>query len=117
MVIADDAPDVRMLLKTVLEEEGFDVVGEARNGQEAIELGKREKPDVLLLDLSMPVMDGLEALPQIVGDSPHTAVLVLSGFVSEEVRARVRGLGATDCFEKGTDLDGLLAKIRAACGD
>lgn len=115
VVVVDDAPDVRMLLHTILEEEGFAVVGEGRNGTEAVELARSEQPDVMLLDLSMPVMDGLEALPQVREASPATAVLVLSGFVNEEVRTKVSDLGAAGCVEKGTDLPGLLAAVRDHC--
>lgn len=115
VVVVDDAPDVRILLRAVLEEEGVAVVGEARNGTEAIDVARREKPDVTLLDLSMPVMNGLEALPLVVEASPETAVVVLSGFVDDDVRGRVVGLGASACVEKGTNLDGLLAAVRDLC--
>lgn len=115
VVVVDDAPDVRSLLRTVLEGEGFEVVGEARNGQEAIDVAGTEHPDLMVLDLSMPVMDGLEALPGIVSASARTSVVVLSGFVSPEIRVKVDELGATACVEKGAKLDELLAVLRELC--
>lgn len=117
VLIADDAPDVRMLLRTVIEAEGFDVVGEARNGVEAVEMAGAEGPDVILLDLSMPVMDGLEAMPAILEAKPATRIIVLSGFVSAEVKDRVSSLGAAACIEKGARLDELLATLRGLCLD
>ena len=64
LVIADDVPPLRSLPRRVLERSGaFDVVGEAANGEEAIALARRHRPDLVLLDVSMPVMSGLEALP------------------------------------------------------
>lgn len=113
--IADDAPDVRMLLRTILEEEGFTVVGEARNGAEAVDLAREEQPDVLLLDLSMPVMDGLEALPLVLDASSNTAVIVLSGFVNADVSQKVIALGAAACVEKGINLAGLVQTVREHC--
>ena len=115
VAIADDAPDVRMLLRTILEEEGFTVVGEARNGVEAVELAETEQPDVMLLDLSMPVMDGLEALPLIRDASPDTAVIVLSGFVNPDVNQKVTDLGAAACVEKGINLAGLVQTVKDLC--
>ena len=115
LIIADDAPDVRSLLRSVLEEAGFFVVAEARNGAEAVEIAGREEFDVMLLDLSMPVMDGLEALPLVVKAAPSSAVVVLSGFVNEDVRKKVAALGAADCVEKGMNLPVLIQTVRDVC--
>lgn len=117
IVIADDAPDVRVLLRTIVRERGFEVVGEAGNGVEAIEVAAAEHPDVVILDLSMPVMDGLEAMPRLVEAAPGTRVVVLSGFVNDDVRRKVLAMGAVACVEKGVRLDDLFEHLEAACAE
>src|SRR5207237_7080541 len=85
VLIADDVQDLRSMLRLALELSGrFTVVAEAMNGAHAVELATMYKPDLALLDLSMPALDGLEALPRILEASPATKVVVLSGF--EEAR-------------------------------
>src|SRR5438045_6828023 len=80
VVVADDFADMRHLVRLTLERSGrFQIVGEAANGAEAIALAKDLEPDILLLDLSMPVLSGMEALPRIREASPDTKVVVLSG--------------------------------------
>ena len=85
VLIADDVQDLRSMLRLALELSGrFTVVAEAMNGAHAVDLAAMYKPDLALLDLSMPTLDGLEALPRILEVSPETKVVVLSGF--EEAR-------------------------------
>src|SRR2546423_11695498 len=80
VVLADDFEDMRQLVRLSLERSGrFEVVGEAENGVEAIERATELQPDIFILDLSMPVLSGLEALPRIRAASPATKVVVLSG--------------------------------------
>src|SRR5437764_11942432 len=81
VLIADDVQDLRSMLRLALELSGrFAVVAEAMNGAHAVDLAAMYKPDLALLDLSMPTLDGLEALPRILQVSPETKVVVLSGF-------------------------------------
>ena len=81
IVLADDAEDIRFLFRVVLEAAGrFDVVGEATTGREAVDLARSLQPDVILLDLGMPEMGGLEALPLIKVASPTTQVVVVTAF-------------------------------------
>jgi DNA-binding NarL/FixJ family response regulator len=80
VLLCDDCVPVRELVRLVLELEGIEVVGEVGDGGAAIEEAGRCQPDVVLLDLSMPAMDGLEALPEICRAAPHAKVVVLSGF-------------------------------------
>ncbi len=80
VLIADDVQDLRSMLRLALELSGrFTVVAEAMNGAHAVDLAAMYKPDLALLDLSMPTLDGLEALPRILEVSPETKVVVLSG--------------------------------------
>ncbi len=102
VLIVDDTPDIRFLVRLVLDQDGrFEVVGEAGDGAEAIEAAGRLQPDVVLLDLAMPVMDGLEALPGICVQSPSSKVVVLSGFNASEMKAEAMSLGAASYLEKG----------------
>ena len=102
VLIADDVQDLRSMLRLALELSGrFTVVAEAMDGAHAVDLAAMYKPDLALLDLSMPALDGLEALPRILEASPDTKVVVLSGF--EEARmapVALRG-GAVAYLEKG----------------
>jgi signal transduction histidine kinase len=116
VVLADDTADLRSLVRTLLEREGFEVVGEAGDGNEAIELAARLQPDLLLLDLAMPALDGLEALPRIRSGSPRTKVVVLSGFQAAQVSEEAREGGAHAYIEKGTAPADLVATLRQVLG-
>lgn len=104
ILIADDAPDIRLLLKMYLTDTRLEVVGEATNGAEAVEMAGAEKPDAVILDLAMPVMDGLEAIPLIKQASPGTKIVVLSGFDADRMAERAIGLGAESYLQKGVAL-------------
>jgi DNA-binding NarL/FixJ family response regulator len=102
VVIADDVEDLRYLLKRALERDGrFSVVGLAANGREAVVQAAQQQPDLTLLDLSMPVMDGLEALPLIRSAVPECTVVVLSGFDAERMETAALDRGAAGYLVKG----------------
>ena len=108
VLVVDDVPDIRKLIRLTLERGGpFSVVGEAGDGAEAISEAARLQPDIVLLDLSMPVMDGLEALPEILAASPQSKVLVLSGFTAGEMSDEALKRGASAYMEKG----GIVGKL------
>ncbi len=112
MVLADDVPDLRYLFKTVLEETGvFEVVGEAGDGRETVELAKTHQPDLILLDVSMPVLDGMAALPLIHEASPNTKVVILSGFDEERLAELALAAGASAYLEKGIPADELITRL------
>lgn len=104
ILIADDAPDIRLLLKMYLTDTRLEVIGEATNGAEAVAMAGAEKPDAVILDLAMPVMDGLEAIPLIKQASPGTKIVVLSGFDADRIAERALGLGADTYLQKGVAL-------------
>ena len=79
-VVIDDTTDIRDLLRFALSRGGMDVVGEAGDGQAGVEVVREERPDVVLLDLAMPVMDGVEALPLIRELVPDAQIIVFSAF-------------------------------------
>jgi len=102
-VIVDDTPDLRLLLRITLEQDGdFRVVAEAENGLEGVRMVSELQPDLVLLDLAMPVMDGLEALPRIREVCPAARVVVLSGFEAETMAQRALSAGADGYLQKGT---------------
>ena len=102
VVLADDSGDVRDMLRMALEMDGrFDVVGEATNGQEAIHLVGDHRPDAIFLDLMMPVLDGLRAIPQIKAESPETKIIVLSVAAAHPSSSEAMDLGATAMIQKG----------------
>lgn len=103
VVLADDTDDLRLLIRMSLTP-AFDVVGEAADGRAAIELCARLQPDVILLDLSMPVVDGLEAIPEIRERSPGTKIAILSGYAAGQMEDIALAAGADRYVEKGTDL-------------
>lgn len=117
VVLADDIFDIRFLTRMVLERAGrFCVVGEAENGERAIDQVVALKPDVVLLDLAMPVMDGLAAIPYIRAGAPETKIIVLSGFEKNAMADEALRLGAVRCIQKGAHKDDLVREILDVCG-
>ena len=102
VVVADDVADMRFLLTRALESNGpFEVVGVAGTGGDAIAEATRHRPDLTLLDLEMPEMDGLEALPHIRAAVPDCTVVVVSGFEPERMAHKARERGAAGYLVKG----------------
>jgi DNA-binding NarL/FixJ family response regulator len=115
IAIVDDTPDVRLVVRLLLElDPELEVVAEAADGQGAIDIAVREHPDVMLLDLSMPVMNGLEALPHVLEASPSTAVLVFSGFRASALEHQAVAAGAVGYLQKGLPAEELRSRVREA---
>ena len=115
LLIADDHPVVRSGLKGMLESQpDFEVVGEAENGVEALSLAERLSPDVVLMDLRMPEMDGVTATKRIKATRPETNVLVLTTYESDADIFRAVEAGATGYMLKDTPREGLYNAVRAA---
>jgi DNA-binding NarL/FixJ family response regulator len=112
-VVVDDTPDIRMLTRLALElDGGIRVVAEAQNGREGIDVVEHHQPDVVVLDMAMPVMDGLEALPHMQRVSPGTRFLVVSGFDDATMAASVVEAGADGYLQKGAPPATLLERVR-----
>lgn len=112
VVIVDDSPELRGLVGARLRSSGlFDVVAEGGDGGEAMLLASEHEPDLVLLDTSMPVIDGLEAIPMILAVSPGTKVVVFTGFEGRGLAARARELGAVDFIEKSIPIDELPGRL------
>ena len=111
-VIVDDTEDVRLLFSMTLQIDGrFEVVGEARDGREAIELCRREQPDGILLDVMMPVLDGLAALPELRAACPEARIVMLSANDQADVVDRAMAAGADDWVTKASSLDRALEAL------
>lgn len=112
VAIVDDSEEVRQVFRAALEAGAFEVCAEAADGRAAVALAERIKPDIMLLDLSMPDMSGLEALPLIRAASPATRVVVLSGFGRRRYAQQASDLGASGFLEKHHPVDSLCARLR-----
>jgi DNA-binding NarL/FixJ family response regulator len=111
IVIADDVDALRRLLLRIFERDGrFEVVGEAQDGAEAVQLVEMLKPDLVILDLMMPEMSGLQASRQIREASPSTKIMILSGIAAEGV---IRDVGADGFLEKGASANEILAMVES----
>ena len=111
VVVVDDLEDVRFLHKLILRRGPFDVVAEGENGHDAVRLARDHQPHLMLLDLAMPHMDGLEALPHVRQASPGTRVVILSGFDADRMEPVARAQGAAAYVEKGTPPKVLLDEL------
>lgn len=116
VLLAEDNVPLRTLLRfAVASDERFDVVGEANDGIEALELLDEHDPDLLLLDLSMPVMDGLEVLEKLLHRT-RPVVAVLTGFDDPDLEQQVLQAGAAAYLTKGSAFDGLPERLAQLLG-
>ena len=117
VLVADDHPVVRQGLCTMLElEDDIEVVGRAANGEEAVQLALREHPDITLLDVQMPVLDGIEALRQIRAGDPEARVIVLTTYRNEDYIFPSLRAGARGYLLKDSSREDLAGAIRAVAG-
>lgn len=118
VVIVDDDSGVRRMVKIILSmEEDYEVVGEADDGARAVAISSELQPDVILLDLEMPGMDGLIAIPEIRLRAPSTRIAVLSSFPDPYTLADALQLGADTYLDKATSLKDLPVLLRALVED
>lgn len=114
VLLADDHRMLRDSLRRSLEEHGFDVVGEAADGAEAVRLTQSLRPDVVLMDVSMPGFDGVEATRQISRLTPRPQVVMLTMHADGDVMARAIQAGAVGYLVKDCSIDDVVATIRIA---
>lgn len=116
VVVADDADGVRELTCLLLEMDGdFHVVGRAKDGAEAIEVARGSHPDLVLLDVAMPVMDGIAALPQLRIEHPNARLVLFTGFRESSLENEARAAGADALIEKGVGVQTLVQRLRELC--
>lgn len=119
MLIADDHPVFRSGLRAIVDSsDDMTVVAEAENGAEAVELAAAHEPDLILMDLHMPVLGGIEATRQVLARSPNVRVLVLTMIERDDAVMAAMRAGARGYLVKGSDRDEVLRGVRAvAAGD
>jgi AmiR/NasT family two-component response regulator len=115
VVIAEDEAIIRMDLRETLEEEGYDVIGETGRGDQAVELVRGLQPDLAILDIKMPGMDGLEAA-RIINGEKICGVLMLTAFSQREVVEQARDAGALAFLVKPFQKSDLIPAIEVAMG-
>ncbi len=115
VVIAEDEAIIRLDLKETLEEEGYTVIGETGRGDQALELVRDLRPDLAILDVKMPGMDGLE-VAKVIGDERICGVLVLTAFSQREIIEQARDAGALAYLVKPYQKSDLIPAIEVAIG-
>lgn len=114
VILAEDHAVVRQGLRTLLESEGsYEIVGQAETGREAVLLAATLRPDVVLMDIAMPMLNGFEATRQILANNPTAKVLILSAHSDDEYVERMTAVGALGFLEKQTSAEILTTAIRA----
>jgi response regulator NasT len=115
VVVAEDEAIIRLDLKELLQEEGYDVVGETGRGDEAVELVRDLRPDLVILDIKMPGLDGLSAARQVAGER-LAAVLMVTAFSQRELVEQARDAGALAYLVKPFQKSDLIPAIEVALG-
>jgi two-component system response regulator NreC len=115
IVLADDHSVVRQGIRMMLERESFQILGEASDGVEAVRLVEKNQPDIALLDLSMPVMNGITAIGEIRKVSPRTKVILLTMYTDEHHILQALHAGVKGCVTKTQAVEHLILAIREVC--
>ena len=116
VLIVDDAAFMRMMIKDILQKNGFEVIGEGSNGIEAVNLYKKERPDVVTMDITMPDMDGIEAVKEIRAFDPSAKVIMCSAMGQQSMVMDAIKSGAKDFIVKPFQADRVLEAIRKVVG-
>ncbi len=112
ILVVDDSSFMRNLIKGTLAKEGYTIVGEAKNGAEAVELYKKYKPDIVTMDITMQGMNGLEALKNIIEFDPDAKVIMVSALGQEEFVKEAIKNGAVDFIVKPFNADRLREAVQ-----
>lgn len=112
VLIVDDAAFVREVLTQILQKHGFEVCGEAQNGMEAVEMATSKNPDLILMDIVMPVKSGIQATEEILKTNPAMPIIACSTEGGEVMVARAIGAGCVDFVVKPFQIENLIATIK-----
>ncbi len=115
-LIVDDAAFMRMMLREILTKSGYEVAGEAVNGKEAVEKYKSDKPDFVTLDITMPEMDGIEALKEIVKTDPNAIIIMCSAIGQQANVLEAIKSGAKDFIVKPFQPERVLESVKKTVG-
>lgn len=115
-MVVDDATDLRTIVVLTLRRDGrFTVVADVGNGRDGVAAVREHRPDVVLMDVAMPVMDGLAATREIAREFPDTAVVIFTGYGDDRVASEARAAGAADFVDKTVPLADVADVLLAAC--
>ncbi len=116
ILVVDDAAFMRMMIKDILTKNGYNVVGEAENGLKAVEKYNELKPDLVLMDITMPELDGIQALKQIKAQHPGAAIIMCSAMGQQAMVIESIQSGAKDFIVKPFQADRVLEAVKKAVG-
>jgi YesN/AraC family two-component response regulator len=117
VLVVDDAANLRELLSLLIDlEDDFEVIGTACDGEQALVVAEKLRPDIVLLDLAMPVMDGMQALPRVRALLPTAMIVIFSGFEEASLRDEAMAAGADAYLEKGASVIQLVDLLRERRG-
>ena len=116
ILICDDAAFMRMMIKDILSKNGYNVVGEAENGAVAVEKYKELKPDLVLMDITMPEMDGIQALKAIKSNDPSACIIMCSAMGQQAMVIESIQSGAKDFIVKPFQADRVLEAVKKVVG-
>ena len=116
ILICDDAAFMRMMIKDILTKNGYNVAGEAENGAKAVEKYAELKPDLVLMDITMPEMDGIEALKKIKASDPSAAVIMCSAMGQQAMVIESIQSGAKDFIVKPFQADRVIEAVQKVVG-
>lgn len=111
ILVVDDSPFASKQIKDIVEDNGYEVIGYAKNGEESIELYKELHPDIVILDIIMPGIDGLETAEILMKNNPGVKILMLSSLCDAGTLEEVRGIGLKYLIPKPVEDDVLLATL------
>lgn len=116
VLIVDDATFMRMMIKNIISKEGFEVVGEAENGKQAVELYFETKPDLVTMDITMPEMDGIEAVKAIISKEPEAKIIMCSTMGQQSMVMEAIQAGAKDFIVKPFQPDRVIQALTKVLG-
>ena len=116
ILICDDAAFMRMMIKDILTKNGYNIAGEAENGAKAVEKYNELKPDLVLMDITMPEMDGIEALKKIKAGDPNAMVIMCSAMGQQAMEIESIQSGAKDFIVKPFQADRVIEAVKKVIG-
>ena len=116
VMVVDDAAFMRMMIKDILSKNGYNIVGEAENGKKAVDTYAECKPDLVLMDITMPEMDGIQALKAIRGNDPNASIIMCSAMGQQAMVIEAIQSGAKDFIVKPFQADRVLEAVKKVVG-
>lgn len=111
VLIVDDSALIHRMIKKSLEPFGFEIIGDALNGKEGVELFKQQRPDIITMDITMPIMDGIDAAENIIRIDPTTKILMLSAMGDEDIKEKAKEKGVSKFITKPFKPEDMLRSV------